>query len=75
MLAIYPPPAFAGLSSLFRGFFLVELEAQLGNPGRDVESVLAFEIGCSAIDFLNPPTRTLAPAPTPSAPLAVARPK
>jgi hypothetical protein len=29
MLAIYPPPAFAGLSSLFPRFFLVELEAQL----------------------------------------------
>lgn len=59
MLAIYPPPAFAGLSSLFRRFFLVELEAKLRNPGRDVESVLAFEIGCSAIDFLNPPTSRL----------------
>ena len=60
---------------LFAGFSLLNVRFKAITPAATFKPFCpSIEIGCSAIELLKPPTRTLAPAPTPTAALAVAPP-
>src|ERR1700730_219195 len=70
-----PRPAFARHQLSFGGFFSSSLRGNSAIPAATLRPFWpSIETGCNAIDFLNPPTRALAPAPTPSATLAVTPP-
>jgi len=65
----------AGYGVLFAGFSLLNVNVICTTPAATFKPFCpSIETGCNAIELLKPPTSTLAPAPTPTAALAVAPP-
>ena len=65
----------AGYGVLFAGFCLLNVKDISTTPAATFKPFCpSIETGCNAIELLKPPTSTLAPAPTPTAALAVAPP-
>ena len=65
----------AGYGVLFAGFSLLNVNVIWTTPAATFKPFCpSIETGCNATELLKPPTSTLAPAPTPTAALAVAPP-
>lgn len=76
-----PPPLDTKLNEstnygvLFAGFSLLNFKVISTTPAATFKPFCpSIDTGCNAIELLKPPTNTLAPAPTPTAALAVAPP-
>ena len=65
----------AGYGVLFAGFASLNFNVISTTPAATFKPFCpSIETGCNAIEFFKPPISTLAPAPTPTAALAVAPP-
>ncbi len=65
----------AGYGVLFAGFASLNFKVIWATPAAMFKPFCpSIETGCNAIELFKPPINTLAPAPTPTAALAVAPP-